>query len=92
MSVGLEIAIEKRLEDELKAEYMFLVRAGCGGFAVPNATGRPGRASVSKKTGDVVLEEPCPDDTGALLFSRVVAVLKRHWKAGVYPSATWWAG
>ncbi|XXT18987.1 hypothetical protein WME94_53065 [Sorangium sp. So ce429] len=92
MSVGLEIAIEKRVENDVKVEYTFLVREGRGGFAVPNATGRPGRASISKATGDVALEEPCPDDTGSLLFSRVVGVLKRHWKAGVYPTATWWAG
>ncbi len=92
MSVGLEIAIEKHLEDEAKVEYTFLVREGRGGFAVPNATGRPGTVSISKTTGEVLLEESCPDDKGELLFSRVAGVLKRHWKVGVYPSATWWAG
>jgi hypothetical protein len=92
MSVGLEVAIEKNREDEAEVEYTFFVREGRGGLAVPNATGRPGRVRLSKATGDVALKDPCPDDSGEVLFSRVVAVLTRHWKAGDYPSVTWWAG
>jgi len=92
MSVGLEIAIEKSQENEAEAEYVFFVREGRGGLALPNATSRPGRVSLLKGTGDVTLRVPCPDDAGELLFSRVVAVLTRHWRAGEYPNITWWAG
>ena len=92
MSVGLEVAIEKSHEDEAEVEYVFFVREGRGGLVVPNATGRRGRVGLSKATGDIALREPCPDDSGEVLFSRVMAVLTRHWKAGNYPSVTWWAG
>lgn len=92
MSIGLEIAIEKSREDEAEVEYKFFVREGRGGLAVPYATGRPGTVSLSRATGDVALRDPCPDDSGEVLLSRVVAVLTRHWKAGDYPSFTWWAG
>ena len=64
MSVGLEIAIEKRCEDKVSAKYVFRVREGRGGLVAPDATGRAGTVKVIKTTGEVVLEEPCPDDTG----------------------------
>lgn len=92
MSVGLEIAIEKIREDKVEVEYRFFVREGRGGLAVPNAAGLPGRVSLSKGTGDIALRDPCPDDSGEVLLSRVVAVLSRHWRSGDYPSVTWWAG
>lgn len=92
MSIGLQIAIEKSKETDTDAEYVFLVREGRGGLAVPNATGRPGRVRILKATGEVTLIDACPDEIGGMaLFGRVVAVLKRHWRAGEYPSATWWA-
>ena len=92
MSIGLEIAIEKTREDAGEVEYSFWVREGRGGLAVPNPSGLPGRAKISRTTGEVMLLEACPDEIAdGLLFSRVTTVLKRHWKTGDYPDATSWA-
>lgn len=92
MSVGLEIAIEKCGENDTEVEYRFLVREGRGGLVVPRPTARAGGVIIAKSTGHVTLKTPCPDDAGEVLYSRVVAVLTRHWKKGEYPATTWWAG
>lgn len=92
MSIGLEIAIEKCNESDREVEYRFLVREGRGGLAVPKPTARAGLVAIEKVTGQLELRMPCPDDAGGILYSRVVAVLTRHWKKGEYPETTWWAG
>jgi len=92
MSTGLEIAIKQVADTEATIEYDFWVNAGAGGFVVPDATGRPGKVIVSRTDGSTTLVKACPDDTDGVLFSRVVAVLSRHFKNGELPSETWWAG
>jgi hypothetical protein len=92
MSVGLEVAIEKSGESEAEVEYRFLVREGCGGLVVPRPTGHAGYVTLHRSTGRVALRSPCPDDSGEVLYSRVVSVLTRHWRMGEYPSTTRWAG
>jgi hypothetical protein len=91
MSVGLEVAIQKLRETDVEAEYAFMVKQGRGGLALPAPRGQPGRVSVMKQSGEVKLLAPCPDDDGDLIFSRAVAVLTRHWRAGEYPDITGWA-
>lgn len=91
MSVGLEIAIEKRSETDHEVAYAYFVRSGRGGLMVAAPTEAPGRVTISKATGDVALREACPDDVHGALFVRVATVLKRHWHAGEYPAVTGWA-
>jgi hypothetical protein len=92
MSIGLEIAVEKAHENDTDVEYAFFVREGRGGLALANPTARPGRAALSKLTGQVTLREACPDDvSNEVLFPRVAAVLQRHWRHGEFPAVTWWA-
>lgn len=92
MSLGLEVAIEKTEESDETVGYRFFVRKGRGGVVAPESTGRPGLLRLSKNTGDVALEEPCPDDIELTLFYRARAVVRRHWKEGSFPSSTSWTG
>jgi len=91
MSVGLEVSLEKVRESAQVAEYKFFVRPGNGGLAVGSATGAPGFASIEKTTGQIELQQECPDDVEGLIFARASVALRRHWRVGEYPSATSWA-
>lgn len=91
MSIGVEITIEKIQEDEREAVYRFRVQTGHGGLVIKNPTGLPGRAKITKSTGNVSVLESSPDDIpDGFLASRVSTVLRRHWKEGKYPNLTWW--
>lgn len=93
MSTGLEIAIEKARENDTDVDFTFRVRPGRGGFVVRTPSGQPGEVRLIKASGEVVLLTACPDELDdGVLFQRVVAVLKRHWRKGDYPQTTWWAG
>ncbi len=82
MSTGLEVFIERVEDRETEAVYTFLVKVGHGGIVFPDASGRPGRVSVSKATGAVTLLQASPDDNErGGLFSRVAFKLHRRWAA-----------
>lgn len=92
MSIGLEIAIEKTEETDASVRYRYVVREGRGGLVVPAPTERAGCVALDKSTGEVHLDTPSPDDPEGVLFARVAAALRRHWRAGEYPAKTGWAG
>lgn len=79
------------MENEAEVGYRFFVREGHGGLVVPKPSASVGSVIVDKSTGQVALQVACPDDAGEVLYGRVGAVLRRHWRKGEYPATTWWA-
>lgn len=80
MSLGLQISIRKVADDGNIAEYSYGTRGN-----------DEGRVRLRRETGDVVLVRPSSDDANGLLFQRVAAKLRKHWRAGEVPDSTWWA-
>ena len=78
--MAIYIVIRKSDEGADFADYRFgLTEDACGRFR------------IAKKTGELTLLEPAPNDERNMLYFRAAAKVKQHWEEGGLPDQLCWA-
>jgi len=74
------IKIQKAFEDDAIARYVF-----------ESDQSRKGLFELNKKTGEISLIEPMPNDEQSNCFNRAATKIMREWREGRLPEMTEWA-
>ena len=89
------IVIEKHNETDNDATYRFVADIW---EPDPEIRGRSriagqtaGLLRIIKSSGDVLLDQPMPEDTNDRRFSRAARKIKQHWDRNEYPEKTMFA-
>lgn len=89
------IGIEKAGETQDYVDYVFTATVYDPDPERPSRMMRVGenrgRLRIVRESGEVLLLEPMPEDSGDVRFARAAAVMRKHWAKSAFPDKTMFA-